>query len=153
MVDNGWMRLESIIKTKYYMKRTFTLWIALLIGLATFAQQALWDRAPVVSPEIHPDRTVTFRLKVPKAVRVQIMGDFLPPRKIQTLRGEAETSGLAELTETDDGVWEYTTPEPLLSELYSYAFIAYDLKMFDPANTNVNRDVAALSNIFLVGGG
>ena len=135
------------------MKRTFTLWIALLIGLATFAQQALWDRAPVVSPEIHPDRTVTFRLKAPKAVRVQITGDFLPPRKIQTPRGEAETSGLAELTEIDDGVWEYTTPEPLLSELYSYAFIADDLKMLDPANTNVNRDVATLSNIFSVGGG
>ncbi len=34
-----------------------------------FAQQALWGGAAVVSPDIHDDNTVTFRLKAPKAVK------------------------------------------------------------------------------------
>lgn len=119
------------------MKKTLFLAVALFMSLSMFAQQALWDRAPVVSPEIHPDNTVTFRLKAPKAVSVQVVSDF----------------GRADLKETKDGVWEYTTPNPLPSELYSYAYIVDGLKMLDPANIQVNRDVATLSNIFFIGGG
>lgn len=135
------------------MKRILFFVITLFMSMVSFAQQALWDRAPVVSPEIHADNTVTFRLKAPKAIRVQVTGDFLSPRIIQTPRGEAEVSGIADLTETENGIWEYTTPQPLSSELYSYAFIVDNLKVLDPANMNVNRDVATLSNIFFIGGG
>lgn len=60
------------------MKRLSFLAIALLMCTITFAQQALWGGAPVVSPEVHDNNTVTFRLKAPKAVRVQVTGDFLP---------------------------------------------------------------------------
>ena len=119
------------------MKKTLFLAVSLFMSLSMFAQQALWDRAPVVSPEIHADNTVTFRLKAPKAVSVQVVSDF----------------GRAEMKETKDGVWEYTTPNPLPSELYSYAYIVDGLKMLDPANIQVNRDVATLSNIFFIGGG
>ncbi|MCE2616595.1 MAG: esterase [Phocaeicola sp.] len=135
------------------MKRTLFCVVTLFMSMVSFAQQALWDRAPVVSPEIHADNTVTFRLKAPKAIRVQVTGDFLPPRIVQTPRGEAETSGIADLTEKENGIWEYTTPQPLNSELYSYAFIVDNLKVLDPANINVNRDVATLSNIFFIRGG
>lgn len=61
------------------MKRLTALIVALLIGVTMFAQQALWGNAPVVSPEIHGNNTVTFRFKAPKAVRVQLTGDFLIP--------------------------------------------------------------------------
>ena len=47
------------------------------ICLLYTSQQALWGGAAVVSPDIHDDNTVTFRLKAPKAVRLQITGDFL----------------------------------------------------------------------------
>ena len=57
------------------------------MSVVTFAQQALWGGAPVVSPEIHDDNTVTFRLKAPKAVKVQVTGDFLPATPIQTVYG------------------------------------------------------------------
>ena len=63
------------------MKRLTALTVALLIGVTMFAQQALWGTAPVVSPEIHDNNTVTFRFKAPKAVRVQLTGDFLPVQK------------------------------------------------------------------------
>ena len=38
-------------------------------AVTLFAQQALWGGAAVVSPDIHDDNTVTFRLKAPKAVK------------------------------------------------------------------------------------
>lgn len=117
-----------------------------------FAQQALWGGAPVVSPEIHDDNTVTFRLKAPKAVRVQVTGDFLPPQTIKTPRGDYDAPGIADLTEGKDGVWEYTTPEPLKPELYSYSFIVDDLKMMDPSNVYMIRDVASVTNVFIIGG-
>ena len=107
----------------------------------------------MVSPEVHDNNTVTFRLKAPKAVKVQVTGDFLPTQKIQTPFGEFDGPGVADLKEGKDGVWEYTTPEPLAPELYSYSFIVDDLKMMDPANVYMIRDVATVTNVFLIGGG
>lgn len=67
-----------------------------LLPIGVMAQQALWGNAPLVSPEIHENHTVTFRIRAPKAVKVQVMGDFL-------------LKGVADLTENKEGVWEYTT--------------------------------------------
>ena len=105
------------------MKRISILSALLLMCAMTFAQQALWGGAPVVSPEIHDNNTVTFRLKAPKAVTVQVTGDFLPTQKIKTPFGEFDGPGVADLKEGKDGVWEFTTPEPLKPELYSYTFL------------------------------
>ncbi len=124
----------------------------LLVCAMTFAQQALWGGVPVVSPEIHDNNTVTFRLKAPKAVKVQVTGDFLPTQKIKTPFGEFDGPGVADLKEGKDGVWEFTTPEPLKPELYSYSFIVDDLKMMDPSNVYMIRDVATVTNVFIIGG-
>ena len=86
------------------MKRLLVVAAVLLMSAATWAQQALWGTAPVVSPEIHSDNTVTFRLKAPKAVSVQVTGDFLPARPIETPRGVWEAPGIADLKEGKDGV-------------------------------------------------
>lgn len=134
------------------MKRISSLVIALLLCTLSFAQQALWGGAPVVSPEIHDNNTVTFRLKAPKAVKVQVTGDFLPTQKIQTPFGEFDGPGVADLKEGKDGVWEYTTPQALNPELYSYSFIVDDLKMMDPSNVYMIRDVASVTNVFIVDG-
>ena len=135
------------------MKKLFLLSALLLMSAITFAQQALWGGAPVVSPEIHEDNTVTFRMKAPKAVKVQVTGDFLPTQKIKTPFGEFDGPGVADLKEGKDGVWEYTTPEPLAPELYSYSFIVDDLKIMDPSNVYMIRDVASVTNVFIIGGG
>lgn len=134
------------------MKRISLLSALLLICVMTFAQQALWGGAPVVSPEIHDNNTVTFRLKAPKAVKVQITGDFLPTQKIKTPFGEFDGPGVVDLKEGKEGVWEFTTPEPLKPELYSYSFIVDDLKMMDPSNVYMIRDVASVTNVFIIGG-
>ena len=130
------------------MKRLTALTVALLIGVTMFAQQALWGTAPVVSPEIHDNNTVTFRFKAPKAVRVQLTGDFLPVQK----NAKFEAPGIVDLKEGREGVWEYTTPEPLKPELYSYSFIVDGLRMNDPANVYLIRDVSTLTNVFIIGG-
>ena len=39
--------------------------IVCLLPIEVLAQQALWGNAPVVSPEIHENNTVTFRLRAP----------------------------------------------------------------------------------------
>ena len=130
------------------MKRLTALTVALLVGVTMFAQQALWGTAPVVSPEIHDNNTVTFRFKAPKAVRVQLTGDFLPVQK----NAKFEAPGIVDLKEGQEGVWEYTTPEPLNPELYSYSFIVDGLRMNDPANVYLIRDVSTLTNVFIIGG-
>ena len=134
------------------MKRFLFLSAMLLVCAMTFAQQALWGGAPVVSPEVHDNNTVTFRLKAPKAVKVQVTGDFLPTQKIKTPFGEFDGPGIADLTENKDGVWEFTTPEPLKPELYSYTFLVDALKITDPSNVYQIRDVASVTNVFIIGG-
>ena len=111
----------------------------LLMPVEALAQQALWGKAPVVSPEIHENQTVTFRLRAPKAVKVQVTGDFL-------------SKGVADLVENKEGVWEYTTPEPLKPELYGYNFVVDGLKMNDPSNVYLIRDVSTITNVFIIGG-
>lgn len=133
------------------MRKIITLSAMLLMCVLSFAQQALWGGAAVISPEIHENNTVSFRLKAPKAVRVQVTGDFLPTQKIKTPYGEFDGPGVADLTEKD-GVWEFTTPQPLKPELYSYTFLVDGLKINDPSNVYMIRDVASVTNVFIIGG-
>lgn len=59
--------------------------------------------------------------------------------------------GFGEMTRNEQGVWEFTTP-PLRSELYSYTFIVDGVRMCDPSNVYINRDVASVMNILITDG-
>lgn len=135
------------------MKKLCLLAVATMACFSSFAQQALWGVPQITSPEIHADNTVTFRMKAPKAVKVQVTGDFLPTQKIQTPYGEFDGPGVAELKEGKDGIWEYTTTAPLASELYSYSFVVDGQRMMDPSNVYMIRDVGSVTNVFIVKGG
>ncbi len=121
------------------MKRLSFFVVCMLVCITTNAQQALWGVAPVQSPEVHENHTVTFRLKAPKAVKVQVVGDFLP-------------QGAVDMVENAQGIWEYTTPEPLASELYCYNFLVDGLKINDPSNVHRIRDVISVFDVFIIGG-
>ena len=135
------------------MKRTLILAAALFVSAAAFAQQALGPASGITSPEINPDNTVTFRYRGPKAVTVQLTGDFLPTRKIEYERdGQKqvyEAAGVVNLKEGRDGMWTYTT-EPLTGELYSYSFLVDGVRTMDPNNIYQNRDIATWTNIFTI---
>ena len=115
------------------MKKLIAICAALAIGMAAWAQQALGPGTGMVSPEINPDHSVTFRLFAPKAIKVQVTGDFM--------------KGSADMEEGKDGVWTFTT-KPLEGELYSYSFIVDGMRTMDPSNIYRNRDVATWTNIF-----
>ena len=123
--------------------------IAILSIASAFAQQALFAGKTLVSPEINADKTVTFRLYAPKAVTVQLTGDFLPKTTVQTPFGVQEADGVADLKE-ENGVWTYTTPQPLAPELYSYKFKVNGMDMLDPSNVYRNRDITSFVNIFII---
>lgn len=118
--------------------------VALLLGSLcgpSFSQQDLFGANPIVSPEIHGDHTVTFRIRAPYSKQVSVSG---------SLEGDADTT--YELNPGNDGIWTVTTPV-LPSEFYRYHFIVDSVRTLDPANAHAIRDVANLSNVFLVDGG
>ena len=133
------------------MKRILILTAALLAGAAAFAQQALGPASGIISPEINPDHSVTFRYRGPKAVTVQLTGDFLPTQAIEyEQNGQKmvyEAPGVVDLKEGRDGMWTYTSA-PLTGELYSYSFLVDGVRTMDPNNIYQNRDIATWTNIF-----
>lgn len=108
---------------------------AALSFLTASAQQSLWDISEYESVKVNPDRTVTFCVSAPKAVKVEVVGDF----------------GSASLAEGEKGVWSCTTG-PLESELYNFRFYVDDLPYNDPGNTYVQRDISNLMHYFIVPG-
>ena len=132
------------------MKRIIIIAAALLVAGSAFAQQALVPGTGIVSPEINPDHSVTFRYYNPKAITVQVSGDFFPTERVTfEMDGRTRTidnPGKADLVE-NNGLWTYTTP-PLEGELYSYTLYVDGQKMMDPSNIYQNRDIATWTNIF-----
>ena len=61
------------------MKKYFFLTLLLAtIAHSIDAQQNLFGGSPIISPEIHSDNTVTFRLLAPDAKVVKISGEWMP---------------------------------------------------------------------------
>ena len=126
------------------MKKLFISIAAIAFAcLAAQAQQALWSRAAVVSPQINDDGSVTFRLNAPETRKAIVAGDFTTK--------DGKDIGFGEMTRNEQGVWEFTTP-PLRSELYSYTFVVDGVRMCDPSNVYINRDVASVMNILITDG-
>jgi len=128
------------------MKNHFILTILslLLIYDTSCSQQALFGGANITSPEINADNSVTFRFQAPDAKEVRISGDWMPM--------QGYTPGSEKMTNDEKGLWSYTTAA-LPSDLYGYSFNADGLKCTDPNNVYMIRDVATVTNVFIVGGG
>lgn len=125
------------------MKKLFLLVAAMCVCLGVSAQEALRSGSQIVSPEIHDNNSVTLRLFAPEAKKVMVAGNFLTT--------DEKDVTATEMTRNEQGVWEYTSPV-LRSELYNYNFIVDGVKICDPANVYVCRDVAAMFNIFIIDG-
>ena len=96
--------------------------------------------ARVISPEVLPDKRVTFRLRAPKANEVLINGDWPGGRGIR-------------MTKDATGVWSVTT-EPLSPEIWSYTFSVDGVTMLDPGNYHAMRDgLRYLSPVLIPGDG
>jgi len=123
------------------MKNLLILLLLIALGKANAQENLNFGRQKeVVSPQLNPDGTVIFRMKAPGAKRVQVQGDFLP------------RSGSADMKMDADSIWTYTSAV-LPSELYSYSFVVDGLKVRDPNNVYLIRDVASVVNVLLIGNG
>ena len=66
------------------MKKSFmTLALVAMCCVGVQAQEKLFQNANVQSPVINKDGTVTFNLFAPKAVKVEVTGDFLPTQRVE----------------------------------------------------------------------
>ena len=91
-----------------------------------------------VSPEIHSDHTVTFRLAAPKANEV-------------TLNGSWEGARDLKMTKDENGVWS-TTVGPLGAQLWGYWFLVDGVKALDPGNGETQRDGFRIDNLLMISG-
>ena len=83
--------------------------------------------APVNSPEVHDDRTVTFRVKAPGAKMVE-----LPSGAIHTALDKGREP--IPFTKGEDGVWTLTIG-PLPVDMYAYNLRIDGVQVADPSNT------------------
>ena len=125
------------------MKKLFLFVAAVCFCFSASAQEALGSRAQVVSPQINENNSVTLRLAAPEAKKVTVAGNFLTP--------DGTPVENTEMVRNADGVWEYTSPV-LRSELYNYNFVVDGVRICDPSNVFICRDVASSFNIFIIGG-
>ena len=114
----------------------------LSLSSATFAQQANvnldWNpqhdaeglipfSAPLNSPEVHPDRTVTFRVNAPEAKSVALNGAIL------AAFGK-NWGDLMPFAKGEDGIWTLTIG-PVRPDIYAYLINIDGVQAVDPSNT------------------
>lgn len=80
---------------------------------------------PLVSPEVHADGRVTFRLRAPNAKEVVV---------------RCEGTSTSAMQKDDQGVWSVTT-EPMKPDIYAYSFGVDGLRMIDPANSRLKYNL------------
>ena len=74
----------------------------------------------IVSPQVHKDRRVTFRLRAPGAKQVGVNVQF--------------QRGLQPMTRNGEGMWSVTLG-PAEPEIYEYSFVVDNLQIVDPSNS------------------
>ena len=83
--------------------------------------------APLNSPEVHDDHTVTFRLRAPKAQEVKLAG-------VALLTGLGKGNEQVPFIRGEDGIWTVTVG-PLKPDMYAYHFNVDGMQITDPSNT------------------
>jgi len=91
---------------------------------------------PLVSPDVHADGRVTFRLRAPQAREVLLQCEGVPDAPMQR---DAQ------------GVWSATTA-PLAPDIYDYSFRVDGLRAIDPANPFIQYNLLDLGSLVHVPG-
>ena len=129
------------------MKKLFLVSLSLLLGIGLFAQTG----APAIKSPVVDGNNITFRFRAPKAVKVELSGEFLPTREVKTERGTYMMAAPVVMTEGANGVWEYTAVN-VAPDFYTYTFTVDGIRMLDPNNLQTVRDGRNVSNMVIVPG-
>lgn len=135
------------------MKR-FILFFACLTSISLVAAQEVlnWKDDEIVSPVVNADNTLTISLFALNAKKVELTGNFLYAGK-ETPDKYADGDWSPQLMNKDtNGRWTLTTA-PLKPEFYSYNLIVDGVKITDPKNIYMVRDIGNTYSVALVGGG
>jgi enterochelin esterase family protein len=103
------------------MNSTFRFLSLLLLALTSLGSLVQPQTAPparLVSPEVHPDQSVTFRFRAPNAKEVLLGLEGTKPVPME---------------KNDQGVWSLTTA-PLEADYYGYSFLTDGVGLIDPSN-------------------
>jgi enterochelin esterase-like enzyme len=107
---------------------------AVLAAALNVSAQAPAER--LISPDVRPDRTVTFRFSAPNAREVLL-----------TLEGSDRRA----MQKDERGVWTITTPA-LEPDFYGYSFVADGVRMLDPMNALMKPNLLNPSSMVHVPG-
>ena len=116
----------------------------LLLGVLTTAQDKAAQTppaqppAPLVSPEVHADGSVTFRLRDPNAAKVEVWGDW-------------DHTAATAMRKDDQGVWSVSTTA-LAPDYYGYGFTADGVDVPDPSNHELTPNLLFSLNVLHVPG-
>jgi enterochelin esterase-like enzyme len=122
------------------MNRRLTFFLLLCFFCIPFAARFTLAQSPepaqaLQSPEVHPDKTVTFRFRAPNAKEVilDIEEKRVPMQK------------------DSQGVWSVTT-DPLEPDFYEYTFVSDGVNLIDPSNTVIDPNLLDPSSVVRVPG-
>lgn len=118
-------------------RRIVSLLFAGSLAISAVAQQNVHMPVPEKSPKV-TDGSVVFTISAPKASEVSLGGAFAGRMPSQVT--------------VKDGVYTFRY-DSVAPDLYDYWFVVDGVKTLDPSNPYVARDIASLSNIFIVPGG
>lgn len=96
----------------------------------------------VISPEVHDDNTVTFRINAPRAQEVLLTGSMFVGN---------EARKRVPFEKKENGLWELTIG-PLKPEIYFYYFIIDGVQNIDPNNTFTGHAAMPSFSILFVHG-
>ena len=115
--------MRRLLRTTLMVSASFAVLAATPAAGIGVAQEpgARLGGAAVTSPEVAPDRRVTFRLRAPEAKAVTVSGDFGTD---------------AALRRDGEGIWSVTVG-PLDPEMYVYYFTVDGVRLTDPNNPQV----------------
>lgn len=135
------------------IRKNLFLLLCLSMGLMTSqAQETIAvNTGDITSPMLNDNGTATFSILAPEAQKVEIEGDFTPVQKIQTPMGEMEQPGRVALKKDANGIWSWTSGI-LQPELHTYSLYVDGVRMNDPNNVYMLRDIASYQSYFLVDG-
>jgi enterochelin esterase-like enzyme len=91
---------------------------------------------PLVTPEVHPDDSVTFRFRAPHAQEVKLAREGAEPVAMQ---------------KDDQGAWSVSTA-PLAPDYYGYSIIVDGVRSIDPYNHLLKPNLLATENVVHVPG-
>ena len=110
----------------------------LLLASMVLAQspQRTQPPPPPVSPEVHSDNRVTFRVRAPNAQEVLFAREGAQPVRMQ---------------KDEQGIWSITT-DPLEPDFYGYSFHADGVLLIDPSNHLIKPSLLFVQSVVHVPG-